>query len=193
MWLENGLKNDKMKNYFLGFVLCWGFSFISAQNNVLDIDFEFQVYPTGLIPGCKIEKGFAAKNAVHLRLGYQIIDHRDLGVQDDETGTGYGFTLGYKRYIKDGFKAWYLGIRNDIWFNQIDWKSNSASPDKNMGTTDIIVVQPTAELGYLWKLSEDWIISPSFAFGWEVNIQTEGEETGQGSILLFGLSIGRRF
>jgi len=30
-------------------------------------------------------------------------------------------------------------------------------------------------------------------FEWEVNVQTEGEETGQESILLFGLSIGRRF
>jgi hypothetical protein len=182
-----------MKHYFLGLVLCLGVCALNAQNSVLDVDFEFQVYPTGLIPGLRIEKGFAAKNAVHLRLGYQIIDHRDLGVQDDETGTGYGFTLGYKRYFKEGFKGWHLGVRNDIWFNQIDWKSNPDTPNEITGTTDIVVVQPTAELGYLWKLSEDWIISPSLAFGWEVNVQTEGEETGQGSILLFGLNIGKRF
>lgn len=164
--------------------------FCAAQGNNFDLTTEFQVYPTGLIPGLRLEKGFAEKNAVHLRLGYQIIDHRDLGKHDDETGTGYGFTLGYKRYFKENFQGIHLGIRNDFWFNSIDWRSDE---EPAAGTTDVVVVQPTAELGWLFLLGEHFTLTPGAAFGVEINVKTDGEPTGEGMILLLGLQAGYRF
>ena len=170
------------------------FCHVHAQKtSVLDVDFEFQAYPTGLIPGLRIEKGFADQHAVHLRLGYQIIDHRDLGVQEDETGSGYGLTLGYKRYFRPDFSGWFVGVRSDVWFNQIDWKNRIGMSDETSGTSDIVVIQPTAEAGYLFEFGNNWIFSPSLAFGWEVNVQTEGEDVGEGSIILVGLNFGKRF
>ena len=165
----------------------------NGQSDYLGVHFEFQAYPTGLIPGIRVEKGFAGKNAVHFRLGYQIIDHRDLGKQDDETGNGYGFTLGYKRYFGADFKGFHAGVRNDIWFNEIDWKDGLDTPEPTSGTTDILVVQPTAEAGYTWLMGNNWAFTPTVAFGFEVNVKTEGEPTGEGAILLLGIQFGKRF
>ena len=164
-----------------------------AQEGILDIDFELQAYPTGIIPGIRIEKGFAQKNAIHLRLGYNWIRHRDLGVHEDERGDGFGFTLGYKRYLKAGFKGWFGGIRSDVWFNQLDWKDHIGLPNEQSGHTKITVVQPTAEAGYLFTLPNDWIIAPAIGFGYEVNVVTNGEPTGEGAILLLGFTLGKRF
>ena len=162
----------------------------SGQNSILDVNFEFQAYPTGLIPGVRLEKSFAEKNAVHLRLGYQMIDHGDQGKHDDETGSGYGFTLGYKRYLKDGFKGLHLGIRSDVWFNTIDWVSIE---EPAAGTTEIVVLQPTAEAGWLFNLGKNFILAPTLAFGFEINVKTKDQPTGEGTILLLGLQAGYRF
>lgn len=179
----------KIKHWFT--FGCWFVvSLTTAQNSVFDLNFEFQAYPTGLIPGLRLEKGFAGKHALHLRGGYQLIDHRDLGKHDDETGQGYGFTAGYKRYFKEEYKGFHLGLRNDIWFNTIDWTTN-APPSK--GTTKIVVLQPTAEAGWLFLLGSHFTLTPSLALGYEINVKTEGEPTGEGMILLIGLQTGYRF
>jgi hypothetical protein len=115
---------------------------------------NFRPTPAGLIPCIRLERGFAEKNAAHLRLGYQVIDHGDQGEHDDETGHGYGFTLGYKRFLKKGFKGVHLGLRNDVWFNKINWEHNVYAPiEPTSGTTKIIVVQPTLEAGwtFFWQ------------------------------------------
>ena len=74
---------------------------ITAQSDKsLDVGLEVQVYPTGVIPGLHFEYGLSDKDGLLARVGYNIVDHRDLGVQDDETGGGFGFSLGYRRYFK---------------------------------------------------------------------------------------------
>lgn len=163
-----------------------------GQNKTFDLNVECQVYPTGIIPGLRLEHAFAQKNAVHLRLGYQIIDHRDLGKHDDETGSGYGLTVGYKRYFKQGFKGFSLALRNDIWFNDIDWV-NTSGILTTQGNTDVTVVQPTLEAGWLFVSGKKFIFSPTLAFGYEINVKTKGEPTGEGAILLMGLLFGYRF
>ncbi len=168
-----------------------GFQFSFAQ--VTDLSFEFQAYPTGLIPGLRIEKSFGTKNTLHLRLGYQFIDHRDLGVHQNEEGSGYGFTLGYNRFLKEDFTGWHFGIRSDLWFNTIDWESSIGTAAVPFGTSEITVVQPTAQLGYLFKVKESWFFTPTISLGFEVNVKTDGEPTGEGAILLLGVNAGKRF
>lgn len=166
--------------------------FCQAQSGPFDVNFEFQAYPAGLIPGLRLEKGFAEKNVVSLRLGYQIIDHQDFGKHDDETGNGYGFTLGYRRFFKENYQGLTLGLRNDFWWNEIDWVTKADFGPDETGTTDIIVVQPTAELGYTMQFGESWVFTPTLSLGFEVNVKTEGEPTGEGTILLLGVIIGKR-
>ena len=184
----------KKTGLFFGLFLLFS-GLASAQSSIFDLNFEFQAYPTGLIPGLRLEKGFADQHAVHLRLGYNWIRHRDLGEHSDERGDGYGFTLGYKYYFREGFQGWQLGLRNDIWFNTLDWEDYDIEGMLfDSGTTKITVVQPTAEAGYTFLLGDGgWTFTPTAAFGFEINVKTEGADVGQGAILLLGIKIGPRF
>ena len=152
-----------------------GFTFQLLAQDRVDFGPEVQAYPTGVIPGIRIEY----KNW-NVRLGFQWINHRDLGVQDDEQGNGYGFSLGYKTNLSNKFN---LLFRNDFWWNSIDWVNENPSAT---GETEIFVLQPTAVLEYRKGIISDRLI-PSLGFGWEWNAKTDGEATGEGAILLIGL------
>lgn len=164
---------------------------LRAQLGFMHAGIEFQAYPTGLIPGVRVEKTFA-KNAFHLRLGYNWIRHGSNGKHDDERGQGGGFTLGYRRYLKSPGTSYFLGIRNDVWFNSIDWTDELPGGGERKGNTKITVLQPTMEAGYAWSIGESYLLAPTISFGYEVNIKTEGEPTGEGPILLLGVQLSRR-
>lgn len=182
------MKTKKQLKWFSVLGLLFFSSILMAQT---DLTFEFQAYPTGLIPGLRIEKHFKEKYAVHLRLGYNWIRHRDLGKHKDERGQGYGFTLGYKRYFKEAYKGFFLGARNDFWFNEIDWWDLDENDDRKVGLTKITVVQPTLEAGFAMQKNQ-LVFTPTIAFGFEFNVKTEGEPTGEGPVLLLGFNFGYR-
>lgn len=164
----------------------------AQQLSVLDISVELQAYPTGVIPGVRLEKGFSDRQAFHVRFGYQEIRHQDYGVHEDERGDGYGFGLGYRYYFKPGFEKLSLGFRTDIWFNSLAWKDNIGLPDEISGNTDVTVLQPTFQLGYLFKLNSKLFVTPSLSFGYEINVDTDGEDVGEGPIWLLGVEAGFR-
>ena len=166
----------------------------AQETNGWDLGMEIQLYPTGIIPGIRAAYHTNPKDEIHLRLGYQFIDHRDLGVQAEEAGNGWGFTLGYRRYLKPTSGAWSIGIRSDLWWNSIDWNNGQGSIPYYFGTTDLLVLQPTAEVAYTFLLENGGLsICPSIAFGYEMNIVTKGEPTGEGAILLVGVLLSQRF
>lgn len=167
------------------------FCFVKSQaQHSADIGFEFQAYPTGLIPGLRLEVPLSEHYAASFRLGYNHIRHGDAGKHEDERGQGWGGTIGLKRYFAEGKKGWFAGVRTDLWFNSIDWKDNIGQPDEAVGNTDIVVVQPTLELGYCLRKTESWFLAPSLAFGREWNVHTDGSPTGEGPILLAGFTVG---
>jgi len=164
------------------------------NNNPTDIGIDFQVYPTGIIPGLRLELTSGNKNAYLIRAGYNLVRHRDLGKHEDERGGGFGFTLGYKRYFKDGFSKFFLALKSDLWFNSVDWKDNIGMPNELSGNTKVTVLQPTLEGGYAFELANGNIVfTPTIALGAEINIKTDGEEVGEGTILLLGLNLMKRF
>jgi hypothetical protein len=164
-------------------------NFVQAQEGHFDLGIEFQAYPTGILPGLKAAIGIGEHSALHLRVGANIFDHRDLGVQEQEEGSGWGFTLGYQYYFGEDHSKFFLGIRNDLWWNSVDWETDGV-----MGTTDIFVVQPTAIGGYAIPLADGKLIfEPALGLGFEINVKTEGEPTGEGAIGLAGFSLAYRF
>ena len=165
----------------------------ASEQNPFHIGFEQQVYRTGIIPGIRFERGFAGRHSVHLRLGYQEIRHEDFGVHDDERGNGAGFSLGYSRFQKAGFARWSFGIRSDVWFNTLDWVDDEGTVNEVRGTTDVIVLQPTIDASYRYPLTKGFFVTPSVAAGFEINVDTDGEDVGEGFILLFGLTVGMQF
>jgi hypothetical protein len=150
---------------------------------------EMQLYPTGFLFGGRGEFGFKPHQSFDFRVGYNLVDHRDLGKHANEEGGGFGFTLGYRYYFQSQNTRFFLGIRSDLWFNKIDWQD---SPSLS-GTTNIIVLQPTLIAGYLFLINEKWSVSPTLAFGYEVNVVENGEPVGQGTIALLGVNFCYRF
>ncbi len=150
--------------------------------------FEFQAYWTGIIPGFTYERFLTDRDAVHVRLGHQTIRHEDFGEHDDERGNGFGGTLGYRRYWPNGLS---VGVRVDLWANQLDWTDNIGQANQRTGRTDVTVLQPVVEGAWRKFFAGRWFVQPSAALGAEINIQTDGEDTGQGFIYLLGVSVGR--
>ena len=139
-----------MRKIILSSLFLCLFSILSLHAQ-LDVSFEFQAYPTGLIPGLRVEKGIGDHHALFLRAGYNWIRHRDLGVQDLEEGDGFGGTLGYRYYFKETQAGFFLGVKSDVWRSSVDWEEqDDAGMAIESGTSEIIVVQPTAEAGFLW-------------------------------------------
>lgn len=166
----------------------------SEGARIFDLGVEFQAYPTGLIPGIRGTLGINSKNAIHLRAGYNLANHRNLGVQESEIGGGAGFTLGYEHYFGPELTKWFLGLRSDLWFNSIDWQNNEGMPNETNGTTKLVVVQPTLAGGYLFKLGRgNWIFTPEVAFGFEINVVEDGEDVGEGPVFLLGFVFAHRF
>lgn len=159
----------------------------------ISLGIELQVYPTGIMPGLRGEAMLNEQNELHIRVGANLFDHRDLGVQEEEIGGGGGFTLGYRRYLKEEQQGFFLGVRSDFWFNTNNWRNEIGTPQESNGTTNIVVVQPTAEAGYRFPLKNSgWTLAPALGFGYEVNVISNGEDVGQGPILLIGLSLMKR-
>lgn len=181
-----------MRYGFLGVIIIFSIS-LSYSQQAIDVSFKLDVYPTGLIPAVVVDKGISEKEFIGIRFGYNWFRHRDLGVHDDERGGGFGYTIGYKRYLKTDFKGWCFGLKSDMWWNHVDWYDIGENDQRISGETDITVLQPTIESAYVWLIKNNILITPSLAFGWEWNIRTEGEPTGQGPIVLVGIKIGKRF
>ncbi len=170
---------------------------LSLQSQNHDLGIEFQAYPAGTITGLRYEIGFD-NQSVNARVGYNAANRRDWGEHPNEEGGGLGGSLGYRYYFNEIRKDFFLGLRAGIWQLDIDWlddcngEINVENCDRN-GVSETLVFQPTAEMGWLFVFNEKWIVTPSISYGLEINVQTQGEEVGQGDILLGGLSIGYRF
>ena len=179
---------NSMNKYFFLFLF---FKVTANGYSQTDVSLETQIYPTGFIPSVSVDKHFGEKEVIYLRLGFNFFNHKDLGVQLNEEGSGYGLSVAYKRYLKETQQGIRLGIKTDLWFNTVQWTNiNTFGPIS--GETKITVLQPTAELSYLWNF-ENIFFAPSIAFGFEWNVKTQGEPTGEGAILLVGAQLGKRF
>ena len=157
-----------MRNLILALVL-FSCSSLSAQSTG-DIGVELQIYPTGFIPGISYDHHIGASSSLSFRIGANIFDHRDLGVQDDEEGSGFGGSLGYKKYFSEGRTKWHWAVRTDIWSSDVDWMSVGPQGETLTGETSITVIQPTASIGYAFVNDRGVYIAPAFSFGFEWNL-----------------------
>jgi hypothetical protein len=164
-----------------------------AQNSK-HLGFEAQWYPAGYQLMLTHELGISEKDAFHVKLGYNIARRQDFSPYNDlENGGGWGFTLGYRHYFSEAVSGFYVGGRVDLWWLTIDWEDGLNNPSPTMGTTNITVLQPTGEVGYLYNIPDSPLsIGINAAAGWEINVVTDGEEVGQGAIGLLGLRLRYR-
>lgn len=183
-----------MKKYLLLIVfavLAYYNSF--SQVHVAHIGTETQWYPAGYQLMATSEFGLSEHDALLLKFGYNLADRKDFSPYNDhEAGGGFGGTLGYRHFFgKNILSGFYIGGRVDLWGLAIDWSDASEIP--NTGTTNITVLQPTGEIGYLYHFKNTpFAAGLNYAAGWEINIVTKGEAVGEGAIGLVGLILNYR-
>jgi hypothetical protein len=154
----------------------------------IDVGGEFQWYPKGYISAFHLAYNFPVHHAIQLRLGYNKANRDDAGKHDNEEGGGPGFSLGYRYYFLVRPHGFFLGARGDVWHLNIDWRQGTT-----IGNSKVWIVQPTAEVGYMFLINDEFFISPCIANGVEINIKTQGQPVGEGFITLLGISAGWKF
>lgn len=178
--------HNAVKLVLIGIVGCLIVTPVSGQGKTLKVGVEAQAYPTGFIPGVRGDLYLSEFSKVHLRIGYNVVRHGDAGEHDDERGGGFGFSAGYD-ILPSASHRWTIGVRSDLWFNEVDWSDDLESGGMASGTTNVTVLQPTLQGGYRIPVSERIELIPTAAFGFEINVRTRGAEVGQGPILLLGV------
>jgi len=142
-----------MRNALLAYILLLPF-FCFSQNAKLLLGPEYNFYPAGHLIGFQAE--YSPKQNHHsynTRLAANITRRKDFsGLNDNEQGNGFGGSLGYRYYFNTECNGIYLGTRADLWFITVSWQDSSELIQK--GETKITVLQPTFELGYLFKLKK---------------------------------------
>ena len=149
-----------------------------------------QAYPAGVILAARASLPIRARSTLTAHAAYNLTDRRDFGEHDNEEGRGPGFGLAFRRYLGALYEGVHLGARADLWFLEIDWEDDAP---RRSGTTDIVVLQPTAQAGYTRTVANGrLVLEATVARGFEINIDTQGEAVGEGAILLGGLAMAYR-
>ena len=145
---------------------------------------ELQAYPAGVQATAVAVYPLSESDRLSLRAGYNATDRQDWGEHDQEDGGGPGFGIGFHHlFTPQASEGWLVGAKLDLWWLDIDWEEDSA-PD---GSTDVTVLQPTAEGGYRWDLDGGASVALTLSVGAEINVDTDGEDVGEGAIVLLGL------
>jgi hypothetical protein len=163
-----------------------------AKGKAINTGFQIQWYPAGLIPSIESEWVLTNRLSLSTRLGMNLADRQDFSpFHDHEEGEAFGGSIGLRYYRNaNSFKGWFIGLKTDLWDMTIDWGNTISQNTK--GSTDILILQPTFELGYLHQIGNSkWNVGASLALGFEINIKTVGEEVAQGKVSLLGLGINR--
>ena len=175
---------------FIFLLLVGIFTTVSAQSErPASIGITLQVYPAGIITNGMFSKAISPRQVLTGLGGYNFTDRRDFGEHDNEEGGGPGLGLAIRHFFEPDYSGWQIGLRVDLWFMEIDWRDDQRDLD---GTTDITVLQPTAQGGYRWQLGNHWTVDALVSFGMEINIRTTGEDVGEGAILLGGVEVRYR-
>ena len=144
---------------------------------------EVRGYPAGVIPALYGEVPLTDHGLLTFDLAANLTDRQDFGEHDEEDGSGFGGGVGYRYYFGQRLDRWFLGARVDLWSLSIDWQDPGTS-----GNTDVLVLQPTVEGGYGFRLGDRWRLNVFAAGGAEINVDTEGEDVGDGAIGILGVS-----
>lgn len=155
------------------------------------VGLEYNFYPAGHILAVNFEKPInQSRHALNFRAGINLTKRKDFsGLNDNEQGWGPGLSIGYRYYQHPNCHGLLAGLKLDIWQMNINWSDSSETP--STGTTAITVLQPTFEIGYMFRLNSHWQLSTSFVNGFEINAVMDGEPVGEGWITLWHLRLAR--
>lgn len=162
-----------------------------------------RAYPAGMIAAAGVGGGWPGAGLesrpgrieTGVWAGYNLTRRRDWGEHDDERGGGFGGGVEaawFPGAVHGRNAGWFAGVRASFWRMRIDWRDDPATPlgAVRVGETDIIVVQPTFRAGYRFGFGRGLSLDVETAVGAEINVDVDGEDVGEGAILLIGLKVG---
>jgi hypothetical protein len=114
-------------------------------------------YPAGVAPVLVGAVPVSGRDVVTISLGANVTDRQDFGEHDDEEGSGAGLGVGYRRFAGEQLEGWFYNARVDLWALSIDWRDEPGA----RGTSDVLVLQPSVEGGYGFRLGARWRLAPS--------------------------------
>ena len=174
------------KLLFLGVLLGSLNSFSQSEEKTnskkIEIGTELQLYPVGFMPMLTSNIFIKEDWALRFRIGGNFANRQDFsGYNDDEVAKGFGGSVGVVKY----FPSWwngktFVGVTLDTWNMWTDWQDGLQTPNPTSGTTYNVVLQPWANVGYQYPISNKWNAGISAGFGREINVITRGEKVGEG-------------
>lgn len=146
---------------------------------------ELRAYPAGAILSAGLHWPLDARSEWGASLLYNRAERGDAGEHEDESGDGFGIGMEARRFHRSSRSGWFTGVRAELFQLEIDWRD----PGRR-GESEITVLQPTAQLGYRFAaLRPGLSLELAASGGAEINLETDGEEVGEGAIGLFGVAL----
>lgn len=149
---------------------------------------ELQAYPAGVVAAARLERSLSYDEVVSFRIAWNETDRSDWGEHDNEEGGGYGAGIGYSRWLGGERSGWFWGGQLDLWQLDIDWRQNTPA---SQGQTDVTVLQPVLQAGWSSASDGGWRTDWTASIGAEINIDTSGQDVGEGLIFLLGVRLTR--
>ena len=165
----------------------------ATDNNKHEVGMDIQWYPAGWLIGPIYQYHPKTHHAFFAKLGVNFANRHDWsGLNDDEKGIGYGGSLGYRYYLKPQMSTFFIGTRGELYNTYIHWKNDIGMPAETSGRTQIIVYQPSFEVGYWARIPKTkWCLTISSGAGIEINVVTKGKPVGEGGMWLATISLLR--
>jgi len=156
----------------------------------IDAGAEYQYTKDG--PVINLQLGFNAEehHSVIIRGGYRKVSGQATAGHTDESGTGWGGSVGYRYHFSVIPKRFFIGARAELWNINVNWNT----PEEK-GTSRRLVLQPAIEAGYTFVINDYLFITPNVSASIQTTLQTKGEAVayGTGFMPMAGLSLGWRF
>lgn len=162
---------------------------VANQSHKVDYAISAQFYAAGFIPTFNADVYLNQNSSLLFRVGANFVDRQDFSeFNDNETGNGFGASLGYRKHYPLKKGKIIAGINNDVWNLWIDYKNAPDSNRPSSGTSYTLVLQPWLEAGYLHPIgNKEKQLGLSLGFGREINAITNGRKVAQGFIGSFTL------
>ncbi len=114
----------------------------AAEGGQIGVD--LQRYPVGTIASLVYRHPVSERGDLWFGVGHNDADREDNGEFDDEQASGPGLSIGYRHSLADDRRGWSVGGRVDLWALEVDWIDRVGTPFESRGTTETLVLQPTA-------------------------------------------------
>ncbi len=155
---------------------------LKCSRGRIDLGFELQGYPAGLIPTLTCNYFVHNGIALRFRAGGNFANRRNWSpYNDNETAVGYGGSVGLVTYYPFKLGHFTAGITTDLWNMTTKWKDNLNTAQPTSGTTKTLVLQPWVDVGYLFNIRNTRLnMGCTLGFGREINVVTIGDRVGEG-------------